>query len=482
MSIKDQALSGVFWSSLQQFGTQAISIIVSIILARLLAPAEFGIIGMISVFIGIGAILVDSGLSQSLVRTENPTQEDFSTIFYFNLVGSVFIYLIFFAAAPFIADFYRQDSLILFVRSYCLVFVINAFSNVQYTRLSKKMDFKTEMLIAIPSLIISSIVGISMAILGYGVWSLIVSAIVQSLVSSIQLWFRSTWRPSFIFKKKSFKNHFNFGYKLTLSGILDSIFSNLYVIIIGRLFPPAQLGFYNRADSLKQLPVANVSSIVNKVTFPLFAQIQNDDIQLKAVYKKIMQMIIFIIAPVLFFMAVLGEPLFRFLFTEKWLPAVPYFQILCLNGILYPIHSYNLNILKVKGRSDLFLKLEIFKKILLAIIISIAYQFDIYGLLFSSVLFSILAFFINSYYTGKYLKYPALQQLQDLLPTILLSVIASFIVFLLYYFLKNIIRYDIINLIVCSIVGLLFYTIICQLSKINALFEVINIIKNRKFQ
>ncbi len=479
MSIKAQALSGVFWSSMQQFGTQSISFVVSLILARLLLPSEFGLLAMMGLFVGIGTILVDSGLSQSIIRTTNPTQEEFSTIFFFNLFGSLIIYLIVFFIAPFIADFYNQNILISLIRWYCIIFIINAFSNIQHTRLSKKMDFKTEIKIAIPSLILSSFVGISMAFLGYGVWSLVVSAIVQSFVSSVQLWFWSKWQPSFVFDFQLFKKHFNFGYKLTISGILDTVFSNIYYIIIGRLFPPAQLGFYNRADSLKQFPVSNISAIINKITFPLFSLIQNDDLKLKNIYKRIMQIVIFFVAPTLIFMAVLGEPLFRFLFTEKWLPAVPYFQILCFNGILYPIHSYNLNILKVKGRSDLFLKLEIIKKILLVVIIAFAYQFGIYGLLISSVIFSILAFFINTHYTNKYINYSSWMQIKDLFPIIILALISGFFVFSLNYFLKDFIKYDLINLIICSFFGSVLYFCISYFFKINSVKEILDIIKRK---
>ena len=479
MSIKAQALSGVFWSSMQQFGTQSISFVVSLILARLLLPSEFGLLAMMGLFVGIGTILVDSGLSQSIIRTTNPTQEEFSTIFFFNLFGSLIIYLIVFFTAPLIADFYNQNILTSLIRWYCIIFIINAFSNIQHTRLSKKMDFKTEIKIAIPSLILSSFVGISMAFLGYGVWSLVVSAIVQSFVSSVQLWFWSKWQPSFVFDFQLFKKHFNFGYKLTISGILDTVFSNIYYIIIGRLFPPAQLGFYNRADSLKQFPVSNISAIINKITFPLFSLIQNDDLKLKNIYKRIMQIVIFFVAPTLIFMAVLGEPLFRFLFTEKWLPAVPYFQILCFNGILYPIHSYNLNILKVKGRSDLFLKLEIIKKILLVVIIAFAFQFGIYGLLISSVIFSILAFFINTHYTNKYINYSSWMQIKDLFPIIILALISGFFVFSLNYFLKDFIKYDLINLIICSFFGSVLYFCISYFFKINSVKEILDIIKRK---
>lgn len=479
MSLKKQAISGVFWSSLQQFSSQIIGFIVSIILARLLLPSEFGLIAMIGIFMGIGAVLMDAGLTQSLIRTTNPTQEDFSTVFFFNLFGSIIIYIFFFFTAPYIADFYNQQILTQIIRSYCIIFIINAFSSVQFTRLTKKMDFKTEMKVTVPSLIIGAITGISLALAGFGVWSLVICAIVQSLASTVQLWYWSKWKPTWGFNKEIFKNHFHFGYKLTLSALLDMIFNNIYVIIIGKFFAPAQVGFFNRADSLKQFPVHNVSVILNKITFPLFAQIKDDDIRLKEIYKKIMQMVIYIIAPTLFFMAILAEPLFRFLFTEKWLPAVPYFQILCANGLLYPIHSYNLNILKVKGRSDLFLKLEIIKKILIVIMVLISFQYGIFGLLYGSVIFSVVAFFINTHYTGKYLNYTAWSQMKDLLPIIFLAAFCGFLVFIMDFFTKQFFHFDILRIIFCGFSGTFLYFCLSYSFKMSSLFELISIIKRK---
>ncbi len=479
MSLKEKAVAGVFWSFIQQFSNQIIAFVLSIILARLLNPSEFGLIGMIGIFMGIGTVLIDSGLGQSLIRTENPTDEDYSTVFFFNLIGSFFIYVVIFFAAPFIADFYTQQILSNIIRVYCLIFIINAFSSVQLTRLSKKMDFKTEMKITIPSAIMSSIVGISLAYNGFGVWSLVYCALVQTTASAIQLWYWSKWRPSWIFSKEKFNMHFSFGYKLTLSAILDTVFNNLTSILIGKFFAPAQLGFYNRADSLKQFPAINISTILNKVTYPLFATIKNDDEKLKEVNKKIMKMVIFIIAPVLFFMAILAEPLFRFLFTEKWLPAVPYFQILCFSGLIYPIQAYNLNILKVKGRSDLFFKLEVIKKIMVAIVIAFAFQFGIYGLLYSTIVTASLSFFINSYYSGKFIKYAAWEQIKDIAPLILLTSICGLIVYLIFINIKNLIQNDLLVVMLCSFLGTILYFCLSIFFKISSLNELFAIIKRK---
>jgi teichuronic acid exporter len=479
MSLKKQALSGVFYSFIQLFGNQGVGFVISIILARLLVPAEFGLIAMLGIFLSLGGALINSGLSQSLIRSSNTDELDYSTVFYFNLVVSIVIYIIIFLCAPLIADFYNQEILTLIVRVYSITFIINAFGAIQLTRLSKLMDFKTQMKISIPSTLLSGVTGITLAYLGFGVWSLVWSGIIQVFGSTVQLWYWSKWKPLLVFSITKFKHHFYYGMKLMFSGILDLIFTNAYTILIGKFFAPAQVGYYNRADSLQMLPVGNISSLVTKISFPLFSAIQDDNVRLKSVYKRIMQMVIFLVAPTLILMAVLAEPLFRFLFTERWLPAVPYFQILCLNGILYPIHSYNLQILNVKGRSDLFLKLEIAKKVLSVIIITISFQFGIYGLLYGSVLGSVLSFFINTHYSGKFLKYPAWEQTKDIVPIIFTGVLVGAFVLVMDLLLVKYQLIDFFRLAVGSAIGILLYCTGAVLFKLSSLQELILIAKKQ---
>jgi teichuronic acid exporter len=476
MSLKEKALSGTFWTFLQMFSSQGIGFVVSVILARLLFPAEFGLIAMLGVFIGLGNALINSGLTQSLIRTQDADEEDFSTVFFFNLIGSILIYGIVFFAAPLIAAFYNQELLTSIIRVYSVTFIINAFSAIQTTRLNKKMDFKTQMKVSIPSLVIGSAVGVTMAFKGYGVWSLVWSAVIQTLAATVQLWYWSKWKPRWVFNWTKFNYHFHYGVKLMLSGILDIIFINAYTILIGKFFAPALVGFYNRANSLQMLPVGNVSSIITKVSFPLFSNIQNDDLRLKSVYQRIMQMVIFLVAPTLILMAVLAEPLFRFLFTERWLPAVPYFQILCFNGILFPIHSYNLQILNVKGRSDLFLKLEIMKKILGFIVLIISFQFGIYGLLYGSVISSVLCFFINTHYSGKFLNYSAWEQTKDLLPSIILSLIVGGVVYYIDNLSLSISLNDFIRLLIGSLIGIILFLTSAFLFQMSSFLELKKII------
>ncbi len=470
MSLRKQAISGLGWTFASQFGNQLIGFVVSMILARILLPEEFGLIGMIAIFLAVGKSLLDAGLTQSLIRSQNLDQEDFSTVFFFNLAASILIYIAIYLSAPLIANFYDQQILINIIRLFCITFIITAFSSVQAARLTKKMDFKTQMLIGLPSTVIGGIVGVTLAYMGYGVWSLVWNSLVSAFLGSLQLWIYSKWTPSLVFNVEKFKDHFNYGYKLTLSGLLNTIFNNIYLIIIGKFFAPAQVGFYTRAETMKQLPVTNISSALNKVTFPLFASIQDDDIRLKRVYKQLMQMVVFIIAPVLIFLGVLAEPTFRFLFTEKWLPAVPYFQILCVTGILYPIHAYNLNILKVKGRSDLFLKLAIIKRSINVVSIIIGLQFGIYGLLYSQVIFSVFSFFVNAYYTNRFINYSAWHQTKDILPIVGLSVVCGVGLWFLDKVLYE--QIDFLRLAVGGIAGGAFYIFLSYLFKFDSLNEL----------
>ncbi|MFZ4263625.1 lipopolysaccharide biosynthesis protein [Sphingobacterium sp. HJSM2_6] len=435
MTLKDRTISGVLWSVGQQFGSKLVSFFITIILARILKPEEFGLIAMLSVFISIGNSLLDSGLTSSLIRTTDANQKDFSTVFYFNLIGSTILYIILFFCAPLISSFYDQKILTSIIRVYSLIFILNALFGIQSTLLVKEMRFKTQTNIQIPSSFVGGILGVLLAQAGYGVWSLVWMSLFTTFLITIFHWKYSDWRPSWIFDKKSFNLHFHFGYKMALSGILDTLYQNIYTLIIGKFYSATQLGYYSRAESISQLPTSNISAAVNKVTYPMFAEISNDNEQLKRVNKKVMQQVIFWNAPILIFMCSTAQPLFRFLLTDKWLPAVPYFQILCVAGIMYPLHAYNLNILKVKGRSDLFLKLEIIKKIISVIGILSVIPFGIYGLLYFQLSFNLIGFYINSIYSGKLINYSVKEQIFDVLPTIILSAIIGISVYFLNYFL-----------------------------------------------
>jgi len=478
MSLRKQATYGFVWTFAQQFGNQFIGFFVSLILARLLLPSEFGLIGMIAIFVSIGNMLVSSGLTQSLVRSSNIDEDDYSTVFYFNLVSSIIIYFIIFFLAPLVAKFYEQPIITDLLRVYCLTFIISAFAAVQQAKLTREMNFKTQAFISIPSTVTGGVVGVVLAYLGFGVWSLVWSYLTTSVVNTIQLWIYSKWSPLLVFKREKFISHFNFGYKLTLSGLLESIFNNIYLIVIGKYFSVAQVGFYTRAETMKQLPVINISTTLQKVTFPIFSSIQDDDVRLKRIYKQLMEIVIFVIAPVLIFLAILAEPTFRFLFTEKWLPAVPYFQILCITGILYPIHSYNINILNVKGRSDLVLKLEVIKKVVIIITILIAIKFGILALLYGQILTSIVAFIINTHYTGKLIDYNAIEQSKDILPAIGIAMVSGALIYSFDTFIIHDFN-DIFRIIIGGILGILSYVLFAYVLKFDSLTNIKSLILKR---
>lgn len=422
MSLRKKTISGLFWTFSQQFSVQFISFFISIVLARILSPAEFGLIAMISLFISVGNSLMDSGMTSSLIRTKDADQGDYSTVFFVNILASLLFYALLYMAAPYIATFYKQEILTNIIRVYSLIFIMQALVGVQYARLTKEMNFKTQMIIQIPSLIGGGGLGVWLAYNGQGVWSLVWMSILQSFLVAVQLWIFSGWRPDFVFSKAKFKKHFSFGYKMTLSGLLHTLYSNIYLLIIGKYYSAAQLGFYTRAVSIRDLPISNLSSALNKVTYPMFASISDDDKKLKGAYKTIMLQLVFWLTPTLIFGAIVAKPFFTILLTEKWLPAVPYFQILCFAGIIYPLANYNLNILKVKGRSDLHFRLEIIKKTYSVAGILFAVQYGIYGLLYFQVINYTLEFYVNSYYSGRLINYSFREQLADILPTLLIAI------------------------------------------------------------
>jgi O-antigen/teichoic acid export membrane protein len=446
MSIKKKAVSGLLWTFTQEFSVQGINVVIGIILARILMPAEFGLIGMLSVFMAIGNSLLDSGMTSSLIRKANADQRDYSTVFTMNLIFSVLVYIVLFLCAPFVAAFFDQPVLVSIMRVYTLTFIITAFVGVQTTKLTKEMRFKVQMYMQIPSVIIGGIVGIVLANLNYGVWSLVWMSIVQSFLFAVQHWIFAGWTPGLYIDRSRFRYHINFGYKLTISGLIDTIYSNIYNVIIGKLFPAAQLGYYTRAKTLQMLPVNNMSRALQKVTYPMFSALTDDD-KLRQAYKVVMRQVIFWIAPLMVLLIIIAKPLFLLLFTAKWSAAVPYFQLLCITGILYPLHSYNLNILKVKGRSDLFLRLEIVKKIFITVGIAISVFWGIKGLLVFQVIASVFSFIVNSWYSGRFIKYSGWEQVREISPTIIAAGVTGVIVALLNYFLFDpIIKSEIISL------------------------------------
>lgn len=449
-----------------------------LILARILGPKEFGLIGMIVIFVAIGTSLVDSGLSASLIRTENVNDKDFSTIFLTSLFISLIVYAIIFMVAPLIAVFYKQDILVPILRFYCLSFIISSFSTVQISLLIKSMQFRKLMLLNMPGTVGGISIGLFMGFNGYGIWSIVSMYLFIQFFQSLLLWTFSDWKPSFYFSFKKLNTHVNFGYKLMLSGILNTIFNNIYNVIIGRYFPVQLLGYYERAYAFTQYPVTTMTGIISRVSYPLFVELREKKLEMKRIYKKIQQIAFFISTPMLLILAAMAKPLFLLILGAKWIPAVPLFQILCLSSIFYPLHAFNINLLTTFGRSDLFLKLEIVKKIIILLSIVIAFPFGIYGLVWSTVFISIITLIINTYYSRTLINYSFFDQLKDNIKTLVISIITALLVFLTVTFLSF---YSLVSQILLGIVVAFFlYLLLSSYLKSKPYIYLFMIIEKRK--
>lgn len=478
MSLKHKTIYGVVWSFVDAIFIKGLSFVAMLFLARWLGPIDFGLMGMIAVFIGIGTSLVDSGMSSSIIRTKNADDTDFSTVFYMNMAMSLLVYALMFLSAPYISSFYGQAVLIDIIRIYCLTFIISAFSAVQLAILNKEMRFKRIMLLNAPSIIIGVSVGLFLGYNNYGVWSIVSMYMTTQIILSLLLWITGSWKPGLNFSKERLKYHYNFGYKLMLSGLLDVVFKNSYNIIIGKFFPVQTLGYYERAQRFTDYPSVTLTQIIRKVTYPMLAQLQDDTPRLSIIYRKLLRITFSIIAPLMLGGAALAKPLFELILGPIWLDAVPFFQILCIAAMLYPIHAFNINVLQVYGRSDLFLKLEIIKKSFLVLGIVIGIQFGVIGLIWSIVFASFISLLINTHYSSKLIDYSTKRQLLDMFP---IFVLAGLTFFLMYFSVELFDDYStIFQLFFASLVGVVFYILINLFIKTSPLFDLLTIIKNRK--
>lgn len=411
------------WSFIIQASFQIIGFLVSIILARILSPSDFGIIGILTIFINLSKNITDGGLASSLIRTKDPSEVDFSTVFYFNLVCSVFMYAILFIAAPFVAVFFKLPLIENLLRVFGVTIILSAFTITQSVKLNKELNFKTQFKILLPSLLISAVAGISSAYYGMGVWSLVIKEVVFSLLASMQLWFYSRWKPLRVFNRNSFKNHFYYGYKLVITDLISQFFRDSNKAIIGKIFSPAQLGFFTRAQSMQDLPNQIVFNTINRVLFPMLSKVQDSDIRLRDLYRQVIKIISFLVTPFLTLLYLVAKPLFIFLLTEKWLPAVPYFKILIIAGMIAPLQPYLLNICKVKGRSDMVLRLSLVEYFFISLSMLAIIPFGIYGLLWGLVVATIGKLMVAMYFSGKLIHYSIKSQLLDLKEGFVLSVI-----------------------------------------------------------
>ena len=463
-------MNGAIWTFIDILINKGAYFIATIILAGILGPKEFGLLGMIMLFISIGNTLIDSGMSTSLIRSNNVTENEYSTVFITNIVMSVLVYLILFFIAPFIASFYEQPILINVIKWYCLGFVITSLRSIHNVKLMKEMEFRKIMILNLPGIIISVIVAIWMGYKGYGIWSLVSLFLINQFISTVLFWLFIKWKPSFYFDFANYKDHFKFGYKLTLSALLNTVFENIYNIIIGKFYNVKTLGFYERAYTFNNYPVSILSGIILKVSLPSLTSIKGDEVRLQKAYKSIMQMSFLISSCGLAFAALLAHQIVKLFLGDQWLALVPLFQVLSISFMFYPIHSLNINILSIFGRSDLFLKLEVVKKIMILIVVAICFNFGVIGLVWSSVINSILALIINTHYSGRFLNYPTKNQLLDLLPTLATVLVTVSIV---YGFQMVIAPTNLILQIVISfVIGLLTILVISERTNLTPYLHI----------
>lgn len=416
-SHREKAIHGVSWSFIDNIGNKFLQFLVGIVMARLLSPHEYGILGMVTVFVTFSHIFLDSGFSQSLVVRKDCKQEEFSTVFFFNLAMGLVLYGIFFGLAPIIASFFKVAELVALIRVYGIVLVINALSLVQRIQFAKMIDFRTQAFITLTSTILSSAVGIYLAWTGHGIWSLIFRMVLESAINSALYWVFGNFRLLWVFDTKAFREMFSFGYKMLLSGIIDRGYDELYKVIIGKFFRIEDLGFYQRASQFSEIPSSGFTSIVQRVSAPLLAQMPQE--KLKSAYSRLIKIITLVVFSLMAGMAASAGSIVAVLLGPKWMEVVVYLQLLCLATILYPLHALNLEIIWVRGFSGLFLRLEIIKKVIALPVILMGIFLGIQAMLWGMIGASILAYFVNSFYSGKLVDYPVTEQIRDLVPNVL---------------------------------------------------------------
>lgn len=429
-SLKSKTVKGVGWSFADSIGSQGITFIVGLVLARMLTPAEYGLIGIILIFVNVFNSIVNSGFSAALIRKKDATDDDYSTVFITNMAISVVLAIALFFSAPLIADFFDQPQLDALSKAMSCIVVINALGLVQFTILTKRIDFKTHTKISLIASISSGIIGIGMALAGYGVWSLVGQQISRQLLNTLLLWLYNKWIPKMHFSTKSFKELFGFGWKLLVSSLIDVAWRDIYQIVIGKCYSPATLGQYTNAHHFGSIFSSNLTSIIQRVSYPVLSSIQDDKDRMKQAYRRVIKVTMLVTFVLMLGLAAVAQPLILVLIGEQWIIASYFLPIICLQMFLYPLHAINLNMLQVQGRSDLFLRLEIIKKAIAVIPLLLGIFIDIYWMLWGSVFTGIFAFYLNSYYSGRFIGYSTLDQVKDILPSFGIAVIMAIITYL----------------------------------------------------
>lgn len=474
-SLKKKTVKGVAWTSLDEVLNVGFGFIIGVILARLLSPSDYGMLAMIAVFNAIAIAFVNSGFANALIRKPDLTEDDNTTAFSFNIVVAIVMVGVLWIAAPWVAKFYDKPILASLLRAEAFLLVISSLRIVQNTQLSRALNFKAKMIINATSQVVAGVVAIVAAYRGFGVWALVIQHYVSSITGLVLLWVISPWRPRGHWNKESFRYLWGYGSKLLASGLLDKIYGNIYPIIIGKLFSAADLGQYTRAKGYASIPSMGLTGVLQQVSFPVLSQIQDDDERLRDSYRRMLRFTVFLVFPIMIGMAALAYPLVVALVTDKWAPCVPYLQIICFSSMWYPVHAINLNLLQVKGRSDLFLRLEIIKKVVITVAIFICVPFGIMGICYGAVCTSLINLAINTYYTGKLIHVGFFRQMMDMTPTLLNSLFMGAAIYLATMPIDG----NVLKLAVGIPTGMVLYLAVAWLFKLPELQEAVDIIRRR---
>lgn len=472
-NLKSKAVKGVAWSFVGSYANKLIQFIISLVLARLLTPADYGMIGMLGFFMGLAGTIIDSGFSNALIQYKDRTNRDFCTVFYINFGLSLLMYGILAVSAPWIADFYNQPQLTPIIRVYSLTLIIGALAAINSIRLTIDLQFKTSTVIGTASALLSGCAGLLFAFLGFGVWSLVFQQIAAGVFRVILLLYYVRWWPSLIFSVTSFKQLFGYGSKLLVSGLLHTAYSNMYPLVIGKQFSAADLGYVARGQGFNDMAAGTINGVLSSVAFPVLSKVQDNDQKLLELYEKYIKMSAFAICPIILFLCGIAKPLVLFLLTEKWAPCIPLLQILSISYIWDGIIRINLNLLYVKGRSDLILRLEIIKKtIAVSILLISIFIGNLTIFCVGMTVYSCIALYINTYYTNKILNFGFLKQMRQIAPYLRFgSIIMAEAIFFSW-----IISNSLVSIIVSTVTCIPTYLILCKATNQYALKETIDII------
>lgn len=466
-NLKEKAVTGMIWTTIQRFTSIGIQFISGIVLARLLMPEDYGAIGMLTIFMLVAQSFLDGGFGAALIQKKRPTQDDYSTIFWFNLGMSILLYLILYTSAPFIADFYHMPILCDVLRVQALVLIISALTIVQANQLRKHFKFKKIALVSIFTSIISLVVIIWMAYEGYGVWALVAHGLLGSAIPSVIYWFTNKWYPKLVFSIKSLKELFSFGVYILLTHVINEISMNIQGLLIGRFYNANVMGYYSKAKSTEKLAATSISQALGQITLPLYSELQDNKNALINMIKKLTGLVAFVTFPLMFLLILLAKPIFILLYSYRWVSSVPYFQILCFSGIALCLQSVNLQAISAIGKSKIMFTWTIIKRILSISLVVIGLLIgDIYGLLTGMVIGTWLIYFINIYLVDKHIGYKFYRQLRDLLPIFLLASISFLVAFLFSYVI------DFSLYVNALFVALLFMTLYLYFAYINKMTEL----------